>query len=405
MRLRTISFTGLLWILVWGGMFTGEYNISSRMFSSPIALFQGIRAFLPILALYICIIWMLAARITLPSFFPPQGMLFYYGLSGLIVSFLSPEKMSAFYWGLVYLAPLLVLRIVIFKEDPLDHIKEIIYLNYGIAVLIGVILLPEVLQYGLFGGRRAQFYELPFGLGEMRANGVGRFALILVIISGVRMLYTVSRKRIYWMAVFFPGLYMLAKTQSRTSLLGLAVASILLVLILGTRWQLVIVGPVSTYVLWMSGYRWRAHQSMESLFGLTGREFTWQQALEMIKQSPFLGWGFHSDRILLESQHIHNSYIHAMIHSGIFGLILFTGAFIAVWRLILKYNLLKRVREIEGSKKPLVIESILLIGFFSSRSIFESTAAFFGVDLLFILPAMVLIYYWTTHHEQGLNEE
>lgn len=405
MKLRTLSFTGLLWVLVWGGMFTGDYNISARMFSSPIALFQGLRAFLPILALYVCIIWMLAARITLPAFSPPQGMLFYYGLAGLIVSFLSPEKMSAFYWGLVYLAPILVLRIVIFKEDSMDCLKEIIYLNYGIAVLIGVILLPEVLKYGLFGGRRAQFYALPFGLGEMRANGVGRFALILVIISGVRMLYTMSRKRIYWLAVFLPGLYILAKTQSRTSLLGLAVASVLLVLILGTRWQFVIVGPVSTYVLWMSGYRWRAHQSMESLFGLTGREFTWQQALEMIKQSPFLGWGFHSDRILLESQHIHNSYIHAMIHSGIFGLILFTGAFFAVWRLIFKYNLLRKVREIEGPEKPLLIESILLIGFFSARSLFESTAAFFGVDLLFLLPAMVLIYIWTTHQETGLNEE
>jgi O-antigen ligase len=332
-------------------------------------------------------------------------MLFYYGLAGLIVSLLSPEKMSAFYWGLVYLAPILVLRIVIFKEDPFDYLKEIIYLNYGVAILIGLILLPEVLQYGLFGGRRAQFYNLPFGLGEMRANGVGRFALILVILSGVRILYTVSRKRIIWFAVFLPGLFILAKTQSRTSLLGLAVASVLLVLIMGTRWQFMIVGPVSTYVLWISGYRWRAHQSFENLFGLTGREFTWQQALDMIKQSPFLGWGFHSDRILLESQHIHNSYIHAMIHSGIFGLILFTGAFLAVWRLILKFDLLRKVREIEGPEKTLLIEAILLIGFFSSRTFFESTAAFFGVDLLFLLPAMVLIYSWTIRWDQGSNEE
>ena len=393
--LPRLTFLNFLWLLAWGGMFTGEYNITERMFSNPLALFQGMRALFPILAVYICVMWMLAAKISFPAFSTPLGLLFYYGAVGFFVSMLSPEKMTAIYWALAFLSPLLIHGIALNLEDPLEQLKKIIYINYGVAAFIGLIILPEVLQYGLLGGSRSQFYNLPFGLGEMRANGVGRFALLITIIAVVRLIYTRSFKRYTWMFLLLPGLYILAKTQSRTSLLGFAVASMLLVLIMRVRWQFVIIGPITAYVLWISGYRWRARETISGLISLTGREFTWQQALEQIKRSPFLGWGFHSDRILLESQHIHNSYIHALIHSGIVGLLFFASAFLFIWYRIIKSDLLRKVREVEGHEQMILIESILLLGFFTSRTFFESTAAFYGVDLLFLLPAVVYIFYWT----------
>ena len=57
-------------------------------------------------------------------------------------------------------------------------------------------------------------------------------------------------------------------------------------------------------------------------------------------------------------------------------------------------NIFKMIRHYEGEDKPLVIVNVLLIGFFSARSLFESTAAFYGVDLLMFLPAIVYVYNW-----------
>ena len=203
------------------------------------------------------------------------------------------------------------------------------------------------------------------------------------------------------------GIYMIMFTQSRTSLLGLGVASMLFVLIMGFRWYYVLMGPFIAIILWQAGYKDRAGGEIDILLQLTGRESTWGEAISLIKQSPFLGWGFHSDRIMLDSAHIHNSYIHATIQSGILGLVFFILAIISIWILFIKTNIFKKLRNYDGEDKPLVIVNILLIGFFSARSVFESTAAFYGVDLLIFLPAIVYIYNWmqVQQHEDEDEDE
>jgi hypothetical protein len=44
-----------------------------------------------------------------------------------------------------------------------------------------------------------------------------------------------------------------------------------------------------------------------------------------------------------------------------------------------------------GTDQALVMESIMIVGYMTARSVFESTAAFYGVDLLLIVPAMAFI--------------
>ncbi|MBU4253624.1 MAG: O-antigen ligase family protein, partial [Acidobacteria bacterium] len=126
----------------------------------------------------------------------------------------------------------------------------------------------------------------------------------------------------------------------------------------------------------------------------TGREMTWIEAIARIKESPFFGWGFHADRLLLNFQHIHNSYIHAMIHSGIIGTVVFIAALISIWRVIIRKEFFLKVREASGDEKIYLIDSLLLIGVLTSRSFFESTAAFYGVDLLFLILAVAYVFKW-----------
>lgn len=396
----------ITWILNWGGMFSGLYNIINRpnWMSNPLFLFQGIRALFPVLALYICLIWIFTARLRFPVFFTPLGLFFYYGLTGFVISFLSPDPVSSVYWASLYLAPLLVVWISLERVETLANIRTIIHINYATAIVLFLIILSKIAPMG-FAARGLQFYELPLGLGEMNANGVGRFSLIVIIIGGMRFFFSRTKIRFVWLGLFLSGLFILMITQSRTALLGLGVVSMLFVLALGFRWYYVLVGPLVAWVLWESGFKARARGEIELLTTLSGRESTWSEAFALIKQSPILGWGFHSDRIMLQSQHIHNSYIHATIHSGISGLILFAAAISSIWLIILKEKVIRRIGVYEGKDKPLLLECLLLIGFFSARSLFESTAAFFGVDLLMFIPAIVFLYKWARGNHDQLGEE
>jgi O-antigen ligase len=239
-----------------------------------------------------------------------------------------------------------------------------------------------------------QFFDLPFGLGEVRVNGVGRYALVVAVVAFVRLNFAKKKIRLFW--IFFAGmaLLMMAYTRSRTTLLGLAVVSLLFAYIQKLDWRFFFAGPVAAYVLWLSGYTWRAQQHIEALINLTGRQYTWQRGVEQVSRSPVFGWGFHADRLLLNSEHMHNSYLHAAIHSGILGALLFLAGIFSIWVLMIKRGLLKNLKYLKREDKPYLLESVLLVGYFTSRSFFESTAAFYGVDLLVFLPAAAYIIFW-----------
>ena len=401
-------FTIVIWLLVWGALYTGIYQIfdNPSWSSSPLGLFQGIRALLPLVALYISLMWIFVGKSKFPSLRTPPGLFFYYSLVGLATSLFSPDVRTSLYWGLLFLTTVLVTWILYMREDSLLSLQTVSYINHAVAIVIFLVIFSKIARLG-FGARGLQFYELPFGLGEMTANGVGRFALVASIIAGVHFFFNKNNIRFVWLMLCLFGIYMIMFTQSRTSLLGLGVASMLFVLILGFRWYYVLMGPFIAIILWQAGYKDRAGGEIDILLQLTGRESTWGEAISLIKQSPFLGWGFHSDRIMLDSAHIHNSYIHATIQSGILGLVFFILAIISIWILFIKTNIFKKLRNYDGEDKPLVIVNILLIGFFSARSVFESTAAFYGVDLLIFLPAIVYIYNWmqVQQHEDEDEDE
>ncbi|MFW6137083.1 MAG: O-antigen ligase family protein, partial [Candidatus Aminicenantaceae bacterium] len=333
------------------------------------------------------------------------GLLFYYVVVGLAVSFFSPAQTVALYWGGLYLSPVLVIWMGMKKDDSLETIKRVIRINYVVCGGILLILLPGALEYGMPGTYRLMFYELPFGLGLIRSNGVARFALVILIISVVRFILSRNMKKYAWAVPAAFSVYLFYQTQSRTALLGLAVAGVLLVHMLGLRWQFLFLIPAASYVLYRVGFRERAHERFDELVSLTGREFTWEQAIAQVKQSPFLGWGFHADRILLESQHIHNSYLHALMHGGIIGLAFFAAAVVSVWAVLLKNRILVRIRSGELARDVVLIESVLILGFLTARSFFESTAAFYGVDLLLFVPAAAYVYLYSLQPQSVKRSE
>lgn len=394
------------WLLVWGGMFSapGPLRFLSLGFN-PVVIVQAFRPYFPIAAAYLLVIWILANRAHFPMRSNPLRFLLFYCAFGIVVSFfLSPDMTTSLYWASMYLSPFMVMWFIFDSGDPDRILKMLIYFNYGIFIVITLVLIPGAYEAQGPTSGRLSLWRLPFGLGTMVANGVGRFALVTIIIASMRFMATKQRLRFLWLAVIPPSLYLLARTQSRTALLGLTVVCVLVVFLLHVDWRLIFVGPIAAYVIYVSGFQWRARGQFQTLVNLSGREFTWERAFEMIKQSPFLGWGFHADRLLLNSEHMHNSFLHALIHSGIFGTVLFVAAFVSLWGAMLKSGVFARARLIKGSDKPLLIESVLIFGFMSARSFFESTGAFYGVDLLLLVPSMAYIYHWIVNNPRTSQE-
>ena len=386
----------LLWGMAWGGLFTGPYNLSPwPSIHDPFALFQGARALLPVMAAYFCALWALASRARFRFGWTPLGFFFFYGAFGMAASiFYSPDVVTALYWGSAYLAPFLVAWFVIERPEPLPILRTILRLNGAVIVLLMLAVLPEAYRFGFGRALRFEIYRMPFGLGEVRANGVGRYALIVLILAVVSLATSASKKRFLWLPLVLPAIFILMQTQSRSALLGLAVAGMLFVMIRGVDLRFLVAGPAAAYVIWVSGVTWRAKGALSSLVFLTGRETTWQKGLERIGASPVFGWGFHADRLLLNEEHMHNSYLHAGIQAGLVGALLFAAGVVVLWAFLVKTGVLRRIRTAAGPDKTLMTQSVLVLGFLSARSIFESTGAFYGVDLLLLVPAVAYIYQW-----------
>jgi len=397
-----MTFTLVLWLLVWGGMFTSIHHLQSPTFpADAFELFQGLRALCPFLAIFLSLMWLIKERSRFLFMRDPLGFFFGYGVLGAVVSvILSPQPSVSLYWAGVFLAPFFVLWLISGTGDYERRIHLLMYVNDAVFFILTLSMLPSAIR--IFRGRAmySVLYDLPFGLGQVTRNGVGRYALIVIIFSSVRMIAETRRWKWLWAVPLGPAFFLLAQTQSRTALLGLVVSVGFFILIKGIDWRFFFVGPAAAFVVWTSGFQWRAHGQMDVLLSLSGRETTWQAGLSQVQRSPIFGWGFNADRILLNQEHIHNSYLQALIQTGLVGAILFLAAFLGLGYLIFRKNIIPHTRRLSGKRQTMLLEALLIVGFLFSRSFFEATAAFYGVDLLVLVPAMALLSYTSGRHDE-----
>jgi O-antigen ligase len=123
-------------------------------------------------------------------------------------------------------------------------------------------------------------------------------------------------------------------------------------------------------------------------FGLTGRQAVWREGIEIFKQSPIIGRGFHADRLILNT-HAHNSLVHALIQTGVAGTIPFLAALLGGW--VFLFRTLRQLNHLESDHKIMAIQTAGVFTFLSIRTLTESTGAFFGVDWLILAPFLLYI--------------
>ncbi len=385
-----------LWILVWAGMYAeiDRFRLDSLL-ASPASLVLTLRPLMPLIAIAACVV-MLARRGTVPLAFSrgPIMALGLYGLTGAFFFFLSPEPFVSIYWSALFLSVVFVAWTLVNQEDPERQAKLIMDINAAVIVVIVFFYFVGPLWPILRGAPNPRLYKLPFGLGVQTANGVGRFAGVLALIALSRLRQPLVLRRLLWGGLLAMAVISLGLSESRTAILGFIVGTLLLVLANRKFTWLILGVPGIFYFLYKAWFVWRFKGSFENAFFLTGRETTWHKALDIALRSPLVGHGFHADRLMLEGEHVHMAYLHSLIQSGVLGAFFFAAAIVGLWVLLVKNKVLQRLAFVEGVENLLLTESIAVAGFLAARSFFESTAAFYGVDLLFLVPCMAYIQLW-----------
>ena len=386
----------VLWLMVWAGMYSDISAFrAERLLEGPMSLAQALRPLLPILAAVACLVVLFkAGRIALSFTRGPVLAISAYGLVGTFFFFMSPEPFISLYWGALFLSAVFVVWTLVNQDEPEKQARALMAVNVALVAVLVLFYFAGPMRPILMGAPNPRLYHLPFGLGVQNANGVGRFAAVLGLIALSRARRREIHFKAPWLVLLAVALVSLALSQSRSAILGFAVGSLIVVLANRKYAWLVLAIPGIFYYLYNAWFVWRFKGSFGTAFVLTGREVTWRRVLDISLRSPLAGHGFHADRLMIGGEHVHMAYLHSLIQSGVLGALLFAAAMAGMWWILVKGRVLQRLASVEGEANFLLTESVALVGFMTVRSFFESTAAFYGVDLLFLLPAMAYIQVW-----------
>jgi hypothetical protein len=392
-----------LWLMVWAGMYSDISAFQGeRLLEGPLGFAMALRPLLPILAAVGCLVILFkSGRIALSFTQGPVLAISAYGLIGMFFFFLSPEPFVSLYWGGLFLSTVFVVWTLVNQEGSEQQARVLMAINVILVSVIVLFYFTGPLWPILMGAHNPRLYRLPFGFGLQNANGVGRLAGVLALVALSRVRHRELYLKVPWLALLAVSLVSLALSESRTAILGFVAGSLLIVLANRKYSWLVLGIPGIFYYLYNAWFVWRFKGSYETAFILTGREATWRRILAISLRSPLAGHGFHADRLIFDGEHVHMSYLHSLIQSGLLGALLFAAAMFGMWWILVRNRVLQRLASIEGEPNFLMTESVAIVGFMTVRSFFESTAAFYGVDLLLLMPAMAYIQVWNRRNPQS----
>ena len=203
----------------------------------------------------------------------------------------------------------------------------------------------------------------------------------------------------FYLGVAGVSFYIVYRMQSRGAIFG-AVAALLFILLISSRMRryalpfaavavacLVLIATPERASSRVVTYLMRG-QSSEEFQSMTGRTRAYSNGLEAFADAPVFGRGQWADRMTI-GEHVHNSFLQAMLNGGAMGAIPYLGSWIAGWLLFLKLH--KRSAFLAPEDRRLVLECGTVMMFFSVRAIPETTTASFSVDLLVMVAVFVYL--------------
>jgi hypothetical protein len=395
---------GIIWALVWGAFSSAgpEYIFYANFPRNLFDFFNGIRAYLPFVAVFFALIIFAGKKSRADlDFKKPTLFLLLYAIVGLISSLLSSRGAGAAYWGALYISVPLTGLLLTGSGESLEEAKLLLNTNWVIAFLFVFYLSLGPLRPYIIGHPLPGAIFLPENAARITQNGVGRYAGIAVLIALSRFRQqSETRNRIFWFFMLAFSLNLLSLYQSRTALLGFAGGVAIILFSLQFNW-IAFFAPVFAFTIYLSGFLWGSRGSLEKLFSLTGRvSGQWIPGFRLFAKSPLIGYGFQADRFMLEGIHMHSAFFHSLVQSGILGAAFFIAAIYGIWGIIFREKLIRKSADISNPDNIILSEALAIVLFFTLRSFFESTAAFYGADLFLLVPALIYIYAYSETKEK-----
>jgi O-antigen ligase len=409
-RLSTNALIGMtLWLLLWLGYNSGPgYFMESDFPANPTILIHGVRAFFPMVAAWFALLFIFARSNRLVAWIMgPLGLMLLYAVLGLISSAtLSPDRTYATYYGLNYLAMVLVLLAVVAVEDPLPDLRNVLRLTWAVGIILTLSLLGAIPLLGSQAVGEAQGSPVGvmayprvrevMGMTGSRNTGFARYAAIsaLVALAGLMRKGNIF-VRILWGIVFATSFYALIIANGRTEALGF-VGGVLVIFFSdrAKRTIHILVGTATALLLGFWGFYSAFYLYLTRTgrieYTLSGRTLAWAEAWHFICESPWVGYGFQADRYFVRA-HMHNAFLHVLVQSGFLGGTAILVGLVVVWYLILKYFYLQPPAD----KSLIPAEIPAVFAFVTFSSITESTFAYFSAAWL--LSAPIVAYVMALH--------
>ncbi len=402
-----VSLPYLLWLGLWLGINTGPW-VLRQMPTTPVGWVHFARTVFPFFAMIVAgALLRNRGGGRLWGQTGPARLWFVYGLVSLLACVSAPYLSGAIYWSVMYLAVFPIMLLALEERDPLGSVIRLNRFNFLVATLFLVAMMVvardalfvgsglETSAYGVIN--RAAAIE---GAPVSRSSGFARFGGVVGILSVVYLWQTQGWKRVLWVIPFLLATMFLYTLQSRGATVAYVVSLVFLIGLRSFESRRVLLVPAAVLlglVLFAGSIPFeqiKEHltrgEDLEQLQTFGGRTATWERAYPVIGRSPLWGWGMQADRYLLQDyEHAHNTYLYALLTSGILG----TAAFVAglAWAWAILARAARRLARTRMPGDPFFYEAVGILTFFTVRSISEVSGPLFGVDYVLMLPVLVYL--------------
>jgi O-antigen ligase len=386
----------LLWACLWLNLNSGFWNLQAPQSLDEWQLLG--RAVLPFAVLPVAAVLILNRRkLDLPGL-SPSRLLMIYGLLAAIASVVSPQPAWSLYWSMTFLATIATAWTFVDARTPVSSARQMLQVTWAVMFVVSVIIAYTV--RGVVFGDAPSAYGIYGDLnGLSRSSGVARWAAIPGLVCILKAYHTRRPALIaFFLAAAGVAFFIVYRMQSRGAIFGSA-AALLFALFTSSRLRryalpLLIFAAVVLTVLQspamvsnrVTEYLMRGQTEAE-FRSMTGRTRAYENGLAAFREAPVLGRGQWADRMII-GEHVHNSYLEALLDAGILGGIPYVASWIAGW--VLFFRLQKRRLLLRPEDRLALLEAGTVMMFFTVRSVPETTTASFAVDLL--VMAAVYVY-------------
>ncbi|MDR3573735.1 MAG: O-antigen ligase family protein [Anaerolineaceae bacterium] len=387
----------LLWGCLWCNLNTGFWNIT---FANSVYDWQlSIRAALPFIVIPVAALVLLRkGKLALPKT-SPSRLLFIYGIIVTFASIFSPGIMASLYWSLPFLGTILAAWTFIDRGDPLESSRQLLTITW-VATFIVAAIIGYQARNSVFGDTATGYGVIGELNGLSRSSGVARWAAVPGLVCLIRAYHTrrSSHIALYLGSAAF-SFFIVYRMQSRGAVFG-SVAALLFSLLVSSRMRryalpfagfaLIVIflldspatvsNNVATYI--------KRGQTKEEFLSMTGRTRTYEHGIAAFEDAPIFGRGQWADRIVIH-EHVHNSFLQALLNGGVVGGIPYIASWVAGW--LLFYRLQKKNALLGAEDRVHVLESGAVMMFFTVRAIPETTTASFAVDQMVVVAIYVYL--------------